>query len=92
MKPEQIYEQLKDFAEKLNITVKEKKLDLAGIHVKSGLCKIKGNNIFIMDKKKSVQKKNEMLASCLGKIQHDHVYAVPFIREFICNHKDNLGD
>jgi len=49
MKPEQIYQELKDLAEKLEITVSEQNLRTAGIKVKSGLCKVKGKNMFIMD-------------------------------------------
>ena len=49
MKPEQIYQELKDLAEKLEITVSEQNLRTAGIKVKSGLCKVKGKNLFVMD-------------------------------------------
>jgi hypothetical protein len=90
MKPEQIYEHLMDVAAKLNIKVKEKNLDTLGLHAKSGFCKIKGEQIFIMDKKKSIHKKNDLLASCLGNIQHDHIYIIPAIRELLHTYKDSL--
>ena len=54
MKPEMIYQELKDLAEKLGITVKEENFKKTGIHVKSGLCKIKGEQFFIMDKHKKI--------------------------------------
>jgi len=90
MKPEQIYEHLKDVAEKLNIAVKEKNLSSIGVKAKSGLCKLKNKNIFIMDKKKSVRKKNEILMSCLSKFQHDHIYVVPVIRDLFNKYKGKL--
>ena len=83
MKPEQIYQELKDLAEKLDITVSEQNLRIAGIKVKSGLCKVKGKNLFIMDKHKSIYKKNEALASELAKFPHEDLYVMPAIREML---------
>ena len=57
MKPEQIYQELKDLAEKLEITFSEQNLRIAGLKVKSGLCKVKGKNLFIMDKHRSEERR-----------------------------------
>ena len=83
MKPEQIYQELKDLAEKLGINVSEQNLRTAGIAVKSGLCKVKGRNMFIMDKHKSIRKKIKILASHLAEIPHENVFIVPAIRELL---------
>jgi ABC-type enterochelin transport system substrate-binding protein len=83
MKPEQIYQELKDLAEKLEITVSEQNLRTAGIKVKSGLCKVKGKNLFIMDKHKSIHKKIDTLASQLAKFPHEALYIMPAIREIL---------
>ena len=83
MKPEQIYQELKDLAEKLEITVSEQNLRTAGIKVKSGLCKVKGKNMFIMDKHKSIHKKIDTLASQLAKFPHEDLYLMPAIREIL---------
>ena len=83
MKPEQIYQELKDIAEKLGITVSEQNLRKTGMAVKSGLCKVKGKSIFIMDKNKSIHKKNVILISLLKKMSHEDIYVVPAIRELI---------
>ena len=90
MKPEQIYEHLIDVAEKLNIKVKEKNIDTPGLHAKSGFCKIKGEQVFIMDKKKSIHKKKVLLASCLRKMERDHIFIVPAIRELLDKHEEPL--
>ena len=63
MKPEQIYQGLKELAEKLNITVMEKTLSNTGLKVKSGLCRVKTKQVFVMDKKKHAREKEEILAS-----------------------------
>ena len=71
MKPEQIYQELKDLAEKFEITVSEQNLRTSGIKVKSGLCKVKGKNLFVMDKHTSIHKKINILASQLTEFPHE---------------------
>ena len=83
MKPEKTYQDLKELAEKLGVTVSEQNLRSTGIKVKSGLCKVKGKNIFIIDKNISFQDKNEILASCLSKMPHEDIFIVPALREFL---------
>ena len=81
MKPEQIYQELTDLAEKLGISVSEQNLRKSGINVKSGLCKVKGKQIFIIDKDKSTHKKNLLLISLLKELPHENIYVVPAVRE-----------
>jgi hypothetical protein len=83
MKPEQIYQELKDLAEKLDIQVSEQNLRNAGIAVKSGLCKVKGQSMFIMDKHKTIRKKIKILASHLAEIPHENVFIVPAVRDLL---------
>ncbi len=81
MKTEQIYQGLKELAEKLNITVSEKNLLNIGLKVKSGLCRVKEKQLFVMDKNKRINKKVEILAACLSAMSLEEVYIVPAIRE-----------
>ncbi len=83
MKPEQVYQELKDLAEKLAVTVSEQNLRTAGIKVKSGLCTVKGQEMFIMDKHKSIHKKIKILAAGLAALPHEDVYVMPAIREIL---------
>ena len=83
MKPENLYQELKDLAEKLEITVKEENLKKAGIHVNSGLCKVKGEQLFIMDKHKKVKEKIDLLAECLSQMDHEDIYVIPAVRELL---------
>ena len=87
MKPDHIYQELKDLAEKLSITVSEQNFRNAGIKVKSGLCKVKGANMLIVDKHKSIHKKIKILASLLADIPHENVFIVPAIRELLDKYK-----
>lgn len=86
MKPPQIYRLLTELALKLKIKVVEKNLRNAGINVRSGLCKIKGEDIFILDKHISIYQKNRLLAICLNNIFHDDVYILPVVREYLDKH------
>ena len=86
MKPDQIYQHLKELSEKLGIEVSEQNLKKKELRVQSGFCKIKGKKIYILDKHLSFQKKNFILAAFLGKIPHEEIYIVPAVREFIEKH------
>jgi hypothetical protein len=83
MSPEQVYEQLTELAEKLGISVSEKNLQQVGIRVQSGLCKVRGESVFIMDKHASVAEKVRLMAECLARYPIEEVYLVPALREVI---------
>ncbi len=83
MKPDQLYQELKDLAERMQITVSEQNLKTSGIKVQSGLCSVKGQNLFIMDKHKSVHKKIGILAGQLATIPHEDLYIIPAVRELL---------
>lgn len=83
MKPVQLYQEMKEIAEKLGVTVSEENFRKTGIKVKSGLCKVRGKKLFIIDKNRSIHKKNEILASFLSKMPHEDVYVIPAVRELI---------
>lgn len=89
MKPEQLYQSLKELAEQLNITVSEQNLKITGLKVKSGLCTVKGEKMFIMDKHKQVRQKVKILASCLCMMPIEDIYIVPAVREILEKHSDN---
>ncbi len=83
MKPDQIYQELIDLAERMQITVSEQNLRATGIKVKSGLCTVKGQNLFVMDKHKSIHKKISILATQLATLPHEDLYIVPAIRALL---------
>ena len=88
MKQEQIYQELKDLAEKLEITVSEQNFRTTGIAVQSGLCKVRGKNVFIMDKHKSIHKKIKILAAHLTEIPHENIFMVPAVRDLLEKQSD----
>jgi hypothetical protein len=83
MKPDQLYQELKDLAERMQITVSEQNLKTSGVKVKSGFCSVKGQNLFIMDKNKSVHKKIRILAAQLATLPHEDLYIIPAVRDLL---------
>ena len=86
MKAEQLYQHLKDLAEKLGITVNEHSFRNAGVKVKSGFCKVKEKDVFIMDRNLPLNRKTGVLAEFLGQMPCDTVYVIPAVRDFIKKH------
>jgi len=83
MKPEQIYQELKDLAEKLGVTVSEQSFRASGIPVKSGFCLIKGEMHCIIDKNITLHKKTVILAESLFELPHENLFVVPAVRDLI---------
>jgi len=81
MKPEQLYTHLKELSEKLGITVAEHSFRQTGIKAKSGLCKVKEQQMFIVNKHLSLYQKNKQLLACLKKMPYENIYILPVIRE-----------
>jgi len=80
MKPKEIYQHLIELAEKLRITVTEQNMRVTGVNAKSGLCKVRGQQIYVMDKHLSIHEKVEALASCLSGLPVEDIYIIPAIR------------
>ena len=83
MKSTQLYQHLKETAEKMDITVSEQNLRATGVNARSGLCTVKGKQLFIMDKHLPVRQKVEVLAECLRHMPLDDIYLVPAIRNYL---------
>lgn len=83
MKQAEIYRNLQEISEKFKIFVSEKNFRVTGLPVKSGFCKIKGENYILVDKHKKLREKNEILAKCLIEYPLDDIYIVPAIREYL---------
>mgnify|MGYP006302470497 FL=1 len=83
MDAEQIYQQLTELAEKLGISVSEKNLRQINLRVQSGLCKVHGEAVFVMDKHISTAEKIRLLSECLSQQPLEEVYLLPALREVI---------
>ncbi len=88
MKPDQLYQELINLAERLQVTVSEQNLKTSGVKVRSGLCKVKGQRLYVMDKHKSIHDKIRLLALQLAAIPHDDLYIKPAVRELLDKYRD----
>ena len=83
MTPTQLYQHLKELAAKLDIAVAEQNMRVTGVNAKSGLCIVKEQKLFIMDKHLTVREKNEVLARCLRNLPIDDIYVMPAVRKYL---------
>jgi hypothetical protein len=83
MKPEQIYEELKDISERMGITVKEQSFRSTGVKAKSGHVIVKGEQLFIMDKHKKIRDKNQILIDFMRNMPHEDIFIVPAVRDLL---------
>jgi flagellar hook-associated protein FlgK len=80
MSPEKLYQHLKELSEKLGVTVAEQSFKQVNLAVKSGFCRVKGKDMFIMDRNLPVAKKNSILASFLKDQPHENEFVPPAVR------------
>jgi hypothetical protein len=70
MTPEQQYAAIKAAALKIGVEIREKNLHVPGIRVKSGLCRVKGRLLFILDRKKTIREKIALAAGCISEFDY----------------------
>ena len=87
MKPEKLYQELKDLAEKIGIQVSEQNFrTTTGIRVRSGFCTVKNQDCCIIDKHLKLSKKMEVLAECLYEKPSETLegmFIIPAVREYM---------
>ena len=83
VKADRLYQELKEVAEKIGIEVTEQNFRATGINAVSGLCKVKGKSLFLIDKHKSLHKKITILSEFLGGMPCGDVYMLPAVREHL---------
>jgi len=92
MKSEQLYQSLKELAEKFDITVSEESFRKDGIRVRSGFCKVKGKKLYILDKHAKRYEKIDQLASFLSTMPHEDLYVIPAVRDLLYRFKKKEKD
>lgn len=84
MTDERLLQELEGLAEQLGITTQ--RVDLEGRS--GGLCVIKGERRFILDRTLDVRAQVEVLSKAFSKLPLDDVFLKPAVREVIDNHSD----
>jgi hypothetical protein len=83
MEPETTYQYLEDLAEQIGISIRYDDLSDPELPATSGLCKVKGRYVYIMDRSKSLSDKITLLTECLSRIDLNGIYVLPAIRELL---------
>ena len=80
-------EDLKDTARKLSIEVLFADLSDPEIPTQSGSCKIRGENLIVVDNRLSAQRQIEVILNIFQQFDWDDVYVASWIRERLENSK-----
>ena len=90
VKPEKLYHELKDLAEKIGVRVSEQNFRITtGIRVKSGFCIVKDQECCLIDKHLKLNRKTEALAECIheklsaSNESLETIFLVPAVREYM---------
>ncbi len=88
MKADRLYQELKNLAEKIEIEVAEQNFRATGVNAVSGLCKIKGKSMFLIDKHKSLRKRIDILSEFLSTQPCGDIYMLPAVREHLSKYAE----
>lgn len=80
-------EDLKNTARKLSIEILFADLSDPEIPTQSGSCKVRGENLIVVDKRLSTQRQIEVLLNIFQQFNWDDVYVASWIRERLENPK-----
>jgi len=86
MDEKEILDQLEELAESLGIKIRYEQLQKEGTFFPGGLCKVKGENILIINSKAGMEDKIETLAKAVISFDLSRVYMRPALREFLIEH------
>ena len=81
--------QLEELAESLSLKVRYEKIKKEASFYPGGLCKVKGEDTFIINKMASADDKIQAIAKGLGSFDLGQVYIKPALREFLSRYSDN---
>jgi len=83
LKLESLLSQLEELTESLGVKIRYEKIVKEGSYFSGGLCKIKGEDIVIINSKAAIDDKIEILSDALRSFDLSQVFIKPAIREFL---------
>jgi hypothetical protein len=91
MEPELVYQHLENLAEQVGISIRYDVLCDPEVGATSGLCKLQGRHLYIMDKSAGLSERIRLLSQCLSRMELDGLYVVPAIR-ILLKEAEGAGD
>lgn len=86
MKESELLQHLEEIAEKLAVKVQQVNLRKDYYNLKSGLCKVRGENRIIVDKHLHLSEKIDVLIDALGDFDLEGLYINPYVRRLFEKH------
>jgi len=86
MDEKEILNQLEELAESLGIIIRYEQLLKEGSFFPGGLCKVKGEDILIINSMAGIDDKIEILAKAVVSFDLSRIYMRPALREFLSKH------
>ncbi|UCD70558.1 MAG: hypothetical protein JSW70_06000 [Syntrophobacterales bacterium] len=83
MEENRLLQELEEIAEKLSIEVLYDDLMGMDFKVKGGLCKLKGRNVIIMDRRMSPRERIDLLVRALSQFDLSSISMKPYVRLII---------
>jgi hypothetical protein len=83
LKQEGLLSQLEELTESLGVKIRYEKIVKEGSYFSGGLCKIKGEDVIIINSKAAVEDKIEILSDALRSFDLSQVFVKPALREFL---------
>ena len=87
MKVDQLFGELKLLAEKLGVEVSEQNFRTTGIAVRSGFCKVKDRDLFLIDKHLKKTKKVEVLAEHLAQLSLESISVSSDLKAYLAHYR-----
>lgn len=89
MNDELLLSQLEELAEKLEIVVRDEKINLEESSSTGGLCRVEGKYILILNSSATVKEKIQVMTKALQQFDVSEIYIKPVIRELLEGYKDD---
>ena len=88
MDDNKIMEQLEELANSLEIPVRYEQIKKESSFFPGGLCKVKGEDILIINSMATVEDKIQILVKAVTSFDISQVYMRPVLREFLAKYSD----
>lgn len=86
-----ILDQLEDLANRLGIKVRYEQLKKEGSYYTGGLCRVKGEDILIVNSRAKEEDKIEAMAKALASFDLTELYVRPALRDFLSRYSAIRG-
>jgi hypothetical protein len=83
MEEKRLLQELEEIAEKLSIAVQYDDLLGMDFNVKGGLCKLRGKNVIILDRRTPPRERIDLLARALSQFDLSSISMKPYVRLII---------